>query len=174
VERIRDVVTGNPNVADASIVCDITHILAAAPPPDRRLAEPGWENFANGRIVSGAEDAPARYGENRPARAEWRGVAGSPGRVGGLGDGIDQAPVSKDGTRCVTDITGGRGHRRAATGLSTGQPPSVLADSASSSSPALDLVLVTTAGLYRDESQGYYVRSILEDNVLPAVRDPAQ
>jgi CubicO group peptidase (beta-lactamase class C family) len=40
--------------------------------------------------------------------------------------------------------------------------------------PALDLVLVTTAGLYRDESQGYYVRSILEDNVLPAVRDPAQ
>ncbi|TIP27391.1 MAG: serine hydrolase [Mesorhizobium sp.] len=39
--------------------------------------------------------------------------------------------------------------------------------------PALDLVVVTTAGLYRDESQSYYVRSILEDNVLTAVRDLA-
>lgn len=40
--------------------------------------------------------------------------------------------------------------------------------------PALDLVVVTTAGLYRDESQGYHVRSIMDDDVLPAVRDPAQ
>ena len=37
--------------------------------------------------------------------------------------------------------------------------------------PALDLVVVTTAGLYRDAKQGLLVRSILDDNVLPAVRD---
>ena len=39
--------------------------------------------------------------------------------------------------------------------------------------PRADLVVVVTAGLYRDESQGYYARAILEGSVLPAIRDPA-
>jgi len=35
--------------------------------------------------------------------------------------------------------------------------------------PALDLVLVSTAGLYRAEAQGYYARAILEDDVIPTI-----
>jgi len=38
--------------------------------------------------------------------------------------------------------------------------------------PEADLVVVVTAGLYRDESQGYYARAIM-DEILLAIRDPA-
>ena len=38
--------------------------------------------------------------------------------------------------------------------------------------PAFDLVVVTTAGLYTDNRQDAFVRSIFEYRVLPAVRDP--
>ncbi|WP_197028234.1 serine hydrolase [Bosea sp. 117] len=37
--------------------------------------------------------------------------------------------------------------------------------------PSLDLVVASTAGLYREADQGYYARAILEDDVIPAIRD---
>nr|WP_309486555.1 serine hydrolase [Ancylobacter mangrovi] len=37
--------------------------------------------------------------------------------------------------------------------------------------PALDLVVVSTAGLYRDPDQGAFSRAVLEKVVLPAVRE---
>jgi CubicO group peptidase (beta-lactamase class C family) len=37
--------------------------------------------------------------------------------------------------------------------------------------PGRDLVVVTTAGLYRDFAQGLHARSILDDSVLSAIRD---
>ena len=40
--------------------------------------------------------------------------------------------------------------------------------------PALDLVVVTNAGLYADGGQSSIVRSIFDYRVLAAVRDPVQ
>ncbi len=40
--------------------------------------------------------------------------------------------------------------------------------------PALDLVVVTNAGLYADGGDSAIVRSIFEYRVLPAIRDPVQ